>query len=180
MIPAATNRKTMYAMAGVLAIALTVSCAVMPAPVNRAALPPMPFPRLVEQAGAYHGRMVILGGYVLAVEQRADHTRLEALQAPLGFGQEPRSRDLSQGRLIVHHAGFLDPEVYEKGRKITVAGLLLGSSAWEAGGHAYPYVRIRSDSLYLWPPERSVPPPGYYHPWGYPPRHRWYWGLGGY
>jgi outer membrane lipoprotein len=165
-------------MIAVLAIVSLGSCAVMPSPITQQALPDLPFPVLVDQAGGYLGQTVILGGYVIEVQQLEDHSRLLALQAPLGLGQKPRSKDLSKGRLILHHAGFLDPEVFEKGRKITVGGRLIGSSATESEQQAYPYVRIQAASVYLWPPERPVPPPTYWDPWRYPHPYRLYWGFG--
>ena len=167
----------LYGMLAVLATVLGASCAVMPPPLIRQALPELPFPILVQQAENYADETVILGGYVLEVGQKAGETRLVAIQAPLGIGQKPRSKDLSRGRLIVHYTGFLDPEVYEKGRKITVGGRLLGSSTTEAGAEAYPYVRIRAASVYLWPPERPAPPPAYWDPWWHPYPYRWYWGF---
>ncbi|MCG6891976.1 MAG: Slp family lipoprotein [Desulfobacteraceae bacterium] len=167
----------LYGMLTVLATVLVASCAVMPQPLTREALPDLPFPILVQRAGSYAGNTVILGGYVIEVRQTAGESRLVAIQAPLGLGQKPRSKDLSRGRLIVHYAGFLDPEVYERGRKITVGGRLLGSSATEAGPEAYPYVRIQAESVYLWPPERPAPPPAYWDPWWNPYPYRWYWGF---
>jgi outer membrane lipoprotein len=64
---------------------------------------------------------VILGGYILETKNLTDETIVEVLQAPLTFQVEPKSKDLSEGRFIVSHKGFLDPEVYNKDRKLTVA-----------------------------------------------------------
>ena len=59
---------------------------------------------LVAHAEQYRGKAVILGGYVLEVENLKDSTRILAVQAPLGFRQYVKSKDLSKGRLILIYA----------------------------------------------------------------------------
>lgn len=70
---------------------------------------------------------------------------------------------------MVYHAGFLDPEVYRKDRKITVAGTLLGKTVEKLENSTYTYLRIENRQLYLWPAYEvyyyNYP---YYDPWGYP------------
>lgn len=154
-----------------------MACAVMPEEVTRAALPAdTSFLALVQDTGAYLGKEVIVGGYVLEVVNQAEQSRILVLQAPLGTGQEPKAKDLSQGRLILLHAGFIDPEVYAKERKITVAGKLLGSSTTDTPKEPYPYIRIQTSHIHLWPMEREVSRdprwdyrgyPPYSYPWGW-------------
>lgn len=153
-----------------------LSCAVIPSDVATDAVPEMPFPTLIAQTGQYIGRTVILGGYVVAVENLKDQTRIVAVQAPLGLGQEPKSKDLSGGRLIIRYDGFIDPEVYAKDRKITVAGKLLGSSDTETPEAPFPYIRVQMRSIHLWPVEKEVPQDPYWDYWAYPPFwHPWGW-----
>ncbi len=161
---------------------LMTGCSVMPAEVEQRALPDMAFPELVQYADRYRGQMVILGGYVTNVENLQDHTRMVAVQAPLGHRREPKSRDLSQGRLVIVYKGFLDPAVFSEGRKITVAGYVLGSSVTEERTLPYPYLRIELVEIYLWPEERRLPYDYYYrdpwlwrhpYPWGW--RHPYWW-----
>ena len=153
-----------------IGVLLVTACAVMPAETEKKAVD-LPFPDLIAQADRYEGKTVILGGYILEVENQKEQTRLVLLQAPLGFGQEPKSKDLSMGRIIVHYKGFLDPEVYEKNRKVTVAGTLLGSSATDQTQQKFPYVTLAATHIYLWPKEQPMPvyPRSYYWDyWGYP------------
>jgi len=140
----------------------------------------MPLDTLIAEAGRHIGETVILGGYVLEVVNEKKVTRLTCLASPLGTGQEPKSKDLSQGRLLLVYNGFLDPEVYSKDRKITVAGTLLGSSATEAQTHPFPYLRLQVETIHLWPVEKPIPrdpyywdPWPYYSPWGW--RHPYWW-----
>ncbi|MGD8687253.1 MAG: Slp family lipoprotein, partial [Syntrophobacterales bacterium] len=104
----------------------TASCSVISSQVRKEAEPPVEFKTLMKEANAYVGRTVIVGGYILATDKLADKSVILTLQAPLGFRSEPKSRDKSQGRFIVVHKDFLDPAVYRKGRKITVAGYVVG------------------------------------------------------
>ncbi|MBR9981589.1 MAG: Slp family lipoprotein [Desulfatitalea sp.] len=159
-----------------MSVVVLTACSVMPTTVEQAALPPMDFQVLIRQAQDYTGQTVVLGGYVVSVENRTDHSRIVALEAPLGFRREPGSKDLSRGRLVLLYEGFVDPVVYAEGRKISIAGVLLGSSATDPDPEPYPYLRVAVDTLYLWP---EAPPvrhePFYRDPWGYPYPYPW-WG----
>ncbi len=165
--------------ASILLIAcLFPGCAVMSPSVEPAPdLQDLPFEELVREAGQYVGETVVVGGYVLSVENKARETILTAVQAPLGVGQKPKSKDLSQGRLILVRDGFLDPEVFEKDRQITVGGTILGSSASEKEAVSYPYLRLQVEEIHLWPKEtmRSAYPYYYWDDpwWGRP--YPWYW-----
>ena len=158
---------------------LLMSCTVMPHNLQKEALPDTPFAELIRNTNAYIGQITIQGGYVVSVSNHAKQTQLIAIQAPLGFGQEPKSKDLSQGRLILDYDGFIDPEVYSKDRKITVAGVILGSSTSEANNaEPFPYVRLEVKKLHLWAKEQPVDrgPPYWSYP--YPPSWGWrypYW-----
>lgn len=144
-----------------------VSCSVISSEVKSEAVPPMPFRTLAHEADQYVGKTVILGGYILETRNNPDETIIEVLQTPLKSRQEPKSRDLSEGRLIVSHEGFLDPEIYSKDRKITVAGTLIGCSA-----ERVETCRIESREIYLWSEHEYRDPYGYYggsvlYPYGY-------------
>lgn len=158
-----------------------VACSVMPAEVSRDAIPETPFAELIRNSDRYKGETALLGGYVVEVENLSDQSRIVAVQAPLGMAQEPKSKDLSQGRLVIASRSFIDPEVYQKDRKITVAGTVVASSETE---HLYPYPYLRIDliHLHLWPVEKAAPrdpywdpwgPPYFYHPFGW--RHPYWW-----
>lgn len=159
-----------------------VACSIMPRSIEKTALPQMPLPTLIQRSEKFHGQTVILGGYVLEMKNLAHQTRITAVQAPLDFGQMPKNKDLSEGRLILIYDGFLDPEVYRKDRKITVAGQLTGSSATQSSDTPYPYVQLHVTHIHLWPVEKPVvrdPYWDYWGPWGWGPPLRPYpypWG----
>ena len=143
-----------------------VGCAVIPSEISRKAMPEMPFSDLIRNAGLHKGKTTVIGGYIVEVTNLADQSRIIAVQAPLGSSQEPKTKDLSQGRLVIISRGFIDPEVYQKERKITVAGKIMGSSQTEQGQYAYPYLRIDLTHMHLWPVEKPVPYDPYWDPWG--------------
>ncbi len=145
-------------------IGISTGCAVMPSKMTREAAPQRPFGDMVQHSEEFIGRTVILGGYVVSVENRKNGTKIEAVQAPLGVGQRPKAKDLSQGRLIVEVDGFLDPEIYTKDRVITVGGIMSGSSKTDRSQLPYPYIRLQAQKLHLWPVVEPQPvDPFWYH-----------------
>ncbi len=165
---------------GCLAVIVWLAgCAVMSREVQDKALPTQPFEQWIAGVDQYQGQTVVVGGYIVSVENLKEETRMVAVQTKLGLGQEPESKDYSQGRLILIYPGFLDPEVYAKDRRITVGGSILGSSAHDPEA-AFPYLKIAVEEIHLWP-ERKLPAayPYWYddywypYPWGW--RHHPYW-----
>jgi outer membrane lipoprotein len=140
-----------------LMVVLASSCSVISRHVRTESEPAVPFKTLVREADRYVGKTVILGGYILETKNLADETIIEVLQAPLTFRDEPNSKDLSEGRLIISHKEFLDPEVYSKDRKLTVAGTLSG--CWVEKVRT---CKLESREIYVWPEY------GYGYPYPYP------------
>ena len=95
---------------------------------------------------------------------------MKVLQAPLGFDDTPKSKELSEGRFIIYHKGFLDPEVYSKDRRITIAGRIAGSGMENIDNYAHRYLKIESREIYLWSDQEPYYPAPYhyYRPWYYP------------
>jgi outer membrane lipoprotein len=157
------------------------SCSVVSQQVRTEAIPPVHFQILLQEADKYIGDTVTLGGYILEIKNFADESIVKVLQAPLGFREEPKSKDHSEGRFIVSKKGFLDPEVYSKDRKITVAGTIVGTVVEKIDGSLYKYLKIESREIYLWPEYRYYDHTPYYDPWYYPHpfyryhHHPYYW-----
>lgn len=157
---------------------LLAGCAGAPPVMQEGALPQIPLSDLIANAAGYRGQTVVMGGYVLEVENQPGQTRIVAVHVPVDSGQRLKSKDLSEGRLILIYDGFIDPEVYEKDRGITVRGEILGGAANDPE-IPYPYLRIQVREIYLWPdeqlsePERHLQDPFYPYPWyrRYPYRH---------
>jgi outer membrane lipoprotein len=133
---------------------------------------PVSFKALLEKGEAHEGHRVILGGYVVETVNEPDGSLLTVLQAPLNSRNKPKSLDLSEGRFLVRTKEFLDPEIYCKGRKLTVGGKVSGVRSQPLGNRLYQYPVIEAEELHLWPkePQHIKPHDSYHYYWHYP----WY------
>ena len=69
-----------------------------------------PFKTILDNADVYLGKTLVLGGYVLETEKANTGTVLTVLQAPLGIGDKPKSKDKSEHKETqkedIHSLGF--------------------------------------------------------------------------
>jgi outer membrane lipoprotein len=137
------------------------------------------FGEVLKNPAAYIGSTVIWGGLIIDTINFPEGTVLTVLEAPLDYREMPRARETSRGRFIANVAGFLDPEIYQKGRRITLAGDIIGSETKPLGETKYTYPVVQIRELHLWR-ERIVwtyPYPYYWYGWPYYwPRHGLYFG----
>ncbi|MEJ2324804.1 MAG: Slp family lipoprotein [Nitrospirota bacterium] len=89
----------------------------------------------------------------------------EVVQNPLDRYGAVTNEDVSGGRFLVRSGRFLDPLIYEKGREVTVAGVLKGSTKRRMDGASYTYPVLEPREIYLWREEEYYYGPGYY-PYG--------------
>jgi outer membrane lipoprotein len=142
------------------------------------------FSEIARNPATHEGKTVILGGYVVSVQNAADSSRMMVLQSPLYYQHQPKARQYSQGRFMVVTDNFLDPMVYENGQKVTVAGTLLGKTTATVGEYEYQMPEIWARELHLWEEWSQRSPyyrdPYYHYPfwdpyfyphWRYP--YRW-------
>lgn len=149
-----------------------MSCSVISQQIRKESMAPVNFKTLIQETDKYLGNTVILGGYILETQNLPDKSTIKVLQVPLGWREDPKSRDDSEGRFIISYKGFLDPEIYSKDRKVTVAGIIVGTLAEKVGQFTKSYLKIKSREIYLWPKEEDYLRP-YYDPWYYP--YPYYW-----
>lgn len=164
---------TMPALFGLLI--LISSCSVISKSVRQQADTSISFEALRQTPGGYTGRTVLLGGYILEVQNLSEKTKIMVLQTPLGSQDRPESRDRSQGRFVIMADGFLDPAVYKSDLGITVAGTVIGPEAVQIESHSYSTVAVNPVEIHLW--EKETRPyyrgpyydPFYYDPFYYDP-----------
>lgn len=154
--------RTLNTTAVLLFILSTMSCSVISPDVKKDATHPVTFEALLSHSDRYMGKTVILGGYILKTENLPDKTVLFVLQTPLHFMDEPSGRDRSKGRFAVIHDGFLDPEIYRKKRKVTIAGTVTGTLVKEIDKHSYTYLALEPREIYLWPKKTGCSQVPYY------------------
>ncbi len=85
------------------------------------------FKEVQEQPEAYKGRIVLWGGEIIQVLPQEDGTTLiEVLEWPLGFRDEPRRTVAFQGKFLALVKETLDLSIYERGKRVTIAGEIQG------------------------------------------------------
>ncbi len=120
----------------------------------------IPFPELLQKPDRFRGAVVILGGQIVETVVREKETWVQVLQLPLGWQQQPDHTAASQGRFLVVYPRFVDPLIYEKGRKITVGGVVEGGRVITIGGRPYTVPSLLERETYLWKPEDYYAGPG--------------------
>jgi outer membrane lipoprotein len=165
----------------VAATALLAACATVPQPLQGTYTD---VPLTSAQQGGAGGTRVRWGGEIIQTEPGEQETCFYVLARPLDNQARPKLGDAgaSQGRFVACRAGFYDPEVFTRGRELTVAGTLHGIVSKKVGQFDYAYPRVEADVVYLWP-KRPVYvnypyPYGFYDPYWGPWGPAWnpYWG----
>lgn len=112
---------------------------------------------------AAKGQTVVWGGQVVRNVKRDRGTLIEVMQMPLDDDQRPVGGSQGLGRFIVAMSGYLDMLAYDKGRQVTVAGVVQGVKDLPHGQAKVTYVLLRGKEIYAWEPhlsnaERGLPP----------------------
>jgi outer membrane lipoprotein len=135
------------------------------------------FPVVLENPSAYIGSMVIWGGEISETSDAEDGTLITLVESPLDVRGRPLADAKSRGMFLAKSSKHLDPEVYRKGKAVTLAGDIIGTETVQVHSgempYVYPVLQIRE--LHLWREKRYK-----YHGWhDSPPYSRGYnWGLG--
>jgi outer membrane lipoprotein len=104
----------------------------------------------------YQGRRVMLGGTIVATNQRPDGTDLEVRARPLDRDGRPEPGELTTGPFVVRSTRVLDATTYASGRSITVVGEVAPPEQWSFGDSSSRYPVLTFADLRLWPPGTSV------------------------
>lgn len=104
------------------------------------------------------GEIVLLGGKIIATQNREGTTELTILHLPLNNSDRPKDTDRSEGRFLVIADRFLDPAVYTRGHWITVVGELVSSEKRLIGELEYLYPKIKAQEIKLWEPTEIIGP----------------------
>lgn len=155
-----------------LAAAGLTSCATVPKSLQGEFSPTTPREAVVAASGQH----VRWGGEIIKVEPRDGSTCFEVLSRELDSSARPREKDTSAGRFIACQPGFQDPELFKRGREITVTGRVTGTEQGRIGDFDYTYPVVQADTVHLWKRRPLYVNTPYYDPWmGFGP-----WGYGPY
>jgi len=130
------------------------------------------FEEVIENPGAYQGKLVLWGGVIIGAKNRREGTLIEVLQKPTDMEQRPKDVDRSEGRFLALYDGYLDVAIYAQGRDVTVAGEIKGKRVMPLDEIEYTYPLILVKEIHLWPlksDDRVYPYPYWHYPW------RWYY-----
>ena len=108
------------------------------------------------------GKRVMLGGKIVETRNLQNRTEIEVIQQFLDMDGYPSKGDKTLGRFVFSQPGYLEPEIYSKGRSITGAGIVRGSKKGKVGNRDYAYPVIESEELHLW--DEYYDRPHYYDP----------------
>lgn len=127
------------------------------------------------------GSNVRWGGVLVETRNEKERTCFEVLSRALDRTMRPLAEDRTEGRFIACTDGFHDPEVYAKGREVTITGIIrdLEERKIEAFDYRYPVVEIAD--MVLWEEHDDVIVYNqFYDPFYYPYPYFWaypYWGY---
>jgi outer membrane lipoprotein len=128
----------------------------------------------------HFGTSVRWGGVLVETRNEQDRTCFEVLSRQLDRYMRPLVEDTTLGRFIACTNGFHDPEVYAKGREVTVVGQIRSIEDRKIEEFDYFYPVLEVTDLVLWEKRKTVMHyNNYYDPFYYP----YYWGRpywGGY
>lgn len=124
---------------------------------RREATKDLTFPMVLQDPTAYIGSIVLWGGQVIETQNVTGGSEILVLETPLDYQEMPEADKYSRGRFIAKSSTFLDPEVYKKGKKITVAGEIIGKETKPLGKATYTYPLILIKQIHLWRRIRLYP-----------------------
>lgn len=160
------SRRVMFlSVAGALALG---GCATIPQPLQ-GNYPPVSLE--AARSGSAAAAQVRWGGEIIETQPREQQTCFFVLAEPLDSQARPRADGDSTGRFVACKDGFYDPEVFRKGRELTVTGTLAGTIQHKIGEFDYTYPKVEANTVYLWPRrpmyvQRPYEPWGPWGPWG--------------
>jgi outer membrane lipoprotein len=137
------------------------------------------FQLLRENPGQYTGRLFILGGVIVQTKFTAEGSQIEAMHVPVDGSGNFRESGSSEGRFLAvlpKDWTILDPEVYRRGRRVTLAAEFVELRTGRVDEIEYVYPVFHIQQIYLWPMEWPYYPAPYYYydPWFYPyPYYYW-------
>lgn len=122
----------------------------------------------------YIGQKARWSGVIAGVKNRADKTQIDVLYYPSSSTGRPQIKDEPAGRFRVLVDGFLEPEVFKKGKSITALGEIKEKESQKIDEYEYVYPTMTNATLHLWKKLKQPAKVEFYYGW--PGAHpRWYW-----
>ncbi len=124
------------------------------------------------------GAQVRWGGQIVNTRPESDQTCIEILARQLDREFRPMAGDRHFGRFLACRDGFKDPEIFRRGRELTVVGRINGFTEATIGEFVYRYPLLNAEVIYLWADRPDLlllhdPWSPYHDPWW--PHRPWLW-----
>lgn len=127
------------------------ACSNLPLAIKEPPLLDISYTEAIQNIANYKKAPVRWGGIIVDVENEQDFSLVQVLYYPLDSDGEPQTDSRNAGRFIFKSSEFLDPAVYAKNSKITVAGILLGDIERTIGKKVMHLPLLSATTIYLWP-----------------------------
>jgi len=115
------------------------------------------------------GSSVRWGGIIIDAKNEENRTCFEVLSRELDKYMRPKIEDRTAGRFIACKDGFFDPEVFAKGREVTLVAAIEGIEEHKIDDFNYRYPVLKVNDLVLWEERQEVLVyRDYYDPFWYP------------
>lgn len=109
-----------------------------------------PFTYIQQDPSAHVGETVLVGGRILDIRTSEESSEIMVLQMPLDHWNAPIDEDRSEGRFLVFMDRFLDPVLYNKGKLMSMVGVVRGSEIRAIGQYEYNFPTIDAVEIKLW------------------------------
>lgn len=128
----------------------------------------IPFESLKAEPDKFKGRLLVLGGKVLAAKRLKEGTQIEVLQLPLDGADAPiMTLPQSKGRFLAYQDAFLDPATIPEGTAVSMIVEVTGFKTLPLDEVDYTYPTLKIRTLKVWPETRYMPWQGPYYPYWY-------------
>ncbi|MCK9397082.1 MAG: Slp family lipoprotein [Methylobacter sp.] len=127
------------------------ACSNLPPAIKNPPLFDLSYTQAIQKIADYKDAPVRWGGIIIDVENEQNFSLVQVLSYPLEGDGEPDADQQSVGRFIIKSPEFLDPAVYTKDAKITVAGTLSGDIERSIGKKVIRLPLVSASTIYLWP-----------------------------
>jgi outer membrane lipoprotein len=116
----------------------------------------VPYAQALTAPTQYQSQPVRWSGLIVQTRVLAGSSEIEIVYLPLKSNGQPQQQETSPGRFMASVHGLLDPELYAKGRSITVLGHLGRSVEGKIGEQVYRFPLVVVDAHTLWPKVKEV------------------------
>ena len=90
------------------------------------------------------------GGTIVSVSIQSESTVIEVVSRPLSLNGRPKHNDVSYGRFKALVNGFVEPEIFQKGRDVSFTGSVAGVEQGQVEQANYAYPLLVVDQYELW------------------------------